>query len=76
LPHFSGAQLHIGIPVPPESIRPGDLLTYGPDGADHVTLSIGGGLVVEAKGRAYGVIVAPARVDPAKGFAGATRIVP
>ena len=32
--------------------------------------------MVEAKGRAYGVIVDPARVDPAKGFAGATRIVP
>jgi cell wall-associated NlpC family hydrolase len=76
LPHFSGAQLHLGVPVPPESIRPGDLLAYGPDGADHVTMAIGGGLVVEAKGRAYGVIVAPARVDPAKGFAGATRIVP
>jgi hypothetical protein len=76
LPHFSGAQLHLGVPVPPESIRPGDLLAYGPDGADHVTMAIGGGIVVEAKGRAYGVIVAPARVDPAKGFAGATRIVP
>jgi peptidoglycan DL-endopeptidase CwlO len=76
LPHFSGAQLHLGVPVPPEAIRAGDLLTYGPDGSEHVTMAIGGGLVVEAKGRAYGVIVAPARVDPAKGFAGATRIVP
>jgi hypothetical protein len=76
LPHFSGAQLHLGLPVAPEAIRPGDLLTYGPDGADHVTMSIGGGLVVEAKGRAFGVVVAAARVDPAKGFAGATRIVP
>jgi hypothetical protein len=76
LPHFSGAQLHLGIPVTPETIRTGDLLTYGPDGSEHVTMSIGGGLVVEAKGRAYGVIVAPARTDPLKGFAGATRIVP
>ena len=76
LPHFSGAQLHLGVPVLPDALRPGDLLAYGPDGAEHVTMSIGGGLVVEAKGRAFGVIVAPARVDPAKGFAGATRIVP
>ena len=76
LPHFSGAQLHVGVPVPPEALRPGDLLTYGPDGSEHVTMYIGGGLVVEAKGRAYGVIVDPARVDPLKGFAGATRIVP
>ena len=37
---------------------------------------IGDNLVVEAKGRAYGVIVSPARVDPTKGFAGASRIVP
>ena len=76
LPHFSGAQLHIGVPVAPESLRPGDLLTYGPDGSEHVTMYIGDGLVVEAKGRAYGVIVGQARVDPTKGFAGATRIVP
>ncbi len=76
LPHFSGAQLHLGVPVPPDALRPGDLLAYGPDGSEHVTMAIGGGLVVEAKGRAYGVIVDAARVDPAKGFAGATRIVP
>lgn len=76
LPHFSGAQLHLGVPVTPETLRPGDLLTYGPDGSEHVTMYIGDNLVVEAKGRAYGVIVSPARVDPAKGFAGATRIVP
>ena len=76
LPHFSGAQLHLGVPVTAETLRPGDLLTYGPDGSEHVTMYIGDGLVVEAKGRAYGVIVSPARVDPAKGFAGATRIVP
>jgi cell wall-associated NlpC family hydrolase len=76
IPHFSGAQLHLGIPVTPETLRPGDLLAYGPDGADHVTMYIGDGLVVEAKGRAYGVIVSQARVDPLKGFAGATRLVP
>lgn len=76
LPHFSGAQLHIGIPVAPDALRPGDLLTYGPDGSEHVTMYIGDGLVVEAKGRAFGVIVGQARVDPTKGFAGATRIVP
>ncbi len=76
LPHFSGAQLHVGVPVTPDTLRPGDLLAYGPDGSEHVTMFIGDGLVVEAKGRAYGVVVSPARVDPLKGFAGATRIVP
>ncbi len=76
LPHFSGAQLRVGIPVPPESLRPGDLLAYGPDGSEHITMYIGGGLTVAAKGRAYGVVVGPVRLDPTKGFAGATRVVP
>ncbi len=76
LPHFSGAQLHIGVPVTPATLRPGDLLTYGPDGSEHVTMYIGDNMDVEAKGRAYGVVVAEARTDPTKGFAGATRIVP
>ena len=76
LPHFSGAQLHLGIPVAPDGLRPGDLLTYGPDGAEHVTMYIGANMDVEAKGRAYGVVVARARTEPADGFAGATRIVP
>lgn len=76
LPHFSGAQLHLGLPVAPDALRPGDLLTYGPDGSEHVTMYIGANLDVEAKGRAYGVVVAGIRTDPAEGFAGATRIVP
>jgi cell wall-associated NlpC family hydrolase len=76
LPHFSGAQLHLGVPVAPDALRPGDLLTYGPDGSEHVTMYIGANLDVEAKGRAYGVVIAGIRTDPAKGFAGATRIVP
>ncbi|HEY3724994.1 MAG TPA: NlpC/P60 family protein [Acidimicrobiia bacterium] len=76
LPHFSGAQLHLGLPVAPDALRPGDLLTYGPDGSEHVTMFIGANLDVEAKGRAYGVVIAGIRTDPAKGFAGATRIVP
>lgn len=76
LPHFSGAQLRVGVPVTPETLRPGDLLAYGPDGSGHVTMYIGDGLAVAARGRAYGVVVTEARVDPTKGFAGATRIVP
>lgn len=76
LPHFSGSQLDLGIPVTPELLRSGDLIAYGPDGADHIAMYIGGGLVVEARGRAYGVVVSPVRVDPLKGFTGATRIVP
>ena len=35
-------------------LRPGDLLTYGPDGSEHVVLYIGAGWDVEAKGVAVG----------------------
>ncbi len=77
LPHFSGAQLRLGVAIRPEELRPGDLLAYGPDGSEHVTLAIGAGLVVEGRGRAAGVIVAPARTDPSRdGFAGAVRLLP
>lgn len=76
MPHFSGAQLALGIPVPPTALRAGDLLTYGPDGADHVAMYVGAGIDVEARGRAYGVVVTNVRLDPAKGFAGAVRFVP
>lgn len=75
LPHFSGAQLRVGTPVPAGTLRPGDLLAYGSDGSDHIAMYVGGGIVVAAKGRAYGVVVERARVDPTQGFAGATRIV-
>ncbi|MBV8951969.1 MAG: C40 family peptidase [Actinobacteria bacterium] len=76
LPHFSGAQLHAGLPVAVGALRPGDLLTYGPDGSQHVVLYIGNGWVVQAEGRAYGVLVTPVNVDPLQGFAGASRPVP
>ena len=77
LPHFSGAQLHSGITVASSDLRPGDLLAYGPDGADHVTMYVGAGLVVEAKGRRWGVVVSPAEIDASGGrFAGASRPVP
>ena len=74
LQHFSGAQLAEGAPVPPISLQPGDLLTYGPLGADHVTMYLGQGLVVEAKGHAYGVVIDRARTDG--DFAGASRVAP
>jgi cell wall-associated NlpC family hydrolase len=76
LPHFSGAQLHVSLPVDPVQLRPGDLLTYGPDGSEHVVLYIGNGWVVQAQGRSSGVVVTPANVDPLRGFAGASRPIP
>jgi cell wall-associated NlpC family hydrolase len=75
LQHFSGAQLAAGAPVAPLALAPGDLLAYGPAGADHVTFYLGQGLVVEAKGVAYGVIIDPARTS-GDWYAGASRVAP
>lgn len=74
LPHFSASQLHLGAPVRPDALRPGDLLGYGPGSAEHVAMYLGAGLAVEARGVATGVLVDPARRSGS--FAGATRILP
>lgn len=76
LPHFSGAQLHAGLPVAVPALRPGDLLTYGPDGSEHVVLFVGNGWVVQAEGSSFGVVITPAELDPLHGFAGASRPIP
>jgi cell wall-associated NlpC family hydrolase len=72
IPHFSGAQLHVGTPVALADIRPGDLLAYGPDGSEHVVLSIGAGWDVEAKGTQWGVVVEKADTTSPR-YAGASR---
>ena len=71
LPHFSGSQAVAGPPVPPGNLQPTDVLSYGPASSEHITMYIGGGRVVEAKGRAYGVVVDDARIA---GLAAATHI--
>ncbi|MGZ8733969.1 MAG: NlpC/P60 family protein [Acidimicrobiia bacterium] len=72
LPHFSGAQLHVGSSVAVADLRPGDLLAYGPDGSEHVVLYIGAGWDVEAKGAAWGVVVEKADTSSER-YAGASR---
>ncbi len=72
LPHFSGAQLRSGTHVAVADIRPGDLLAYGPDGSEHVVLSIGAGWDVEAKGTEWGVVVERADTSSER-YAGASR---
>ena len=74
LPHFSASQLHLGAPVRVAETRAGDLLAYGPDGAEHVAMYVGVGLAVEARSSVNGVVVDAARRSGS--FAGATRIVP
>ena len=43
LPHYSGAQMADSTPVPLSDLEPGDLLFYGPGGATHVAMYVGGG---------------------------------
>jgi cell wall-associated NlpC family hydrolase len=61
LDHFSGSQARQGPPVTPDQLAPTDLLTYGASGIEHVTMYLGAGRMVEAKGTAYGIIVSDAR---------------
>jgi cell wall-associated NlpC family hydrolase len=71
LPHYSGAQMADSTPVPISDLQPGDLLFYGPGGATHVAMYVGGGMMIEAT--FPGTVV---RIDPVRfgsTFAGAGR---
>ena len=72
LNHFSGSQIASGPAVPKEQLAPTDVLGYGPSSSTHITMYIGAGRVVEAKGSEYGVIVNNARLND---LAGASRIL-
>jgi peptidoglycan hydrolase CwlO-like protein len=56
--HGATVQARMGRPVALSALQPGDLVFFGtPAFYHHVGLYIGRGLFVEAKGRAYGVVV-------------------
>lgn len=61
LPHFSGAQYSMLPHVPLSAIQPGDLVFYGPGGANHVSLYIGGGMVITAPQTGDVVKISPLR---------------
>lgn len=56
LPHFSGAQMDVATPVTGK-LRRGDLLFYGPDGSQHVSIYIGKGMQVGANNPRTGIVV-------------------
>lgn len=56
LPHFSGAQMDVATPVTGK-LRRGDLLFYGPDGSQHVSIYIGKGMQVGANNPRTGVVI-------------------
>ena len=61
LPKYSGDQYNAGRHVAPSQAKRGDLLFYGPDGSQHVTIYLGNGQMLEASSAAGHVTVSPVR---------------
>jgi cell wall-associated NlpC family hydrolase len=61
MPRSSGEQYKVGQKVLPAQALPGDLIFYGPEGAQSVALFIGNGQMIEATDPA--VIVSPVRTN-------------
>ncbi len=61
LPRFSGDQYKAGRHIPPSQAKRGDLIFYGPNGGQHVTIYLGNGQMLEASGSAGKVTVSPVR---------------
>ena len=61
LPRSSGAMYNVGQKVSPEQALPADLIFYGPDGADSVTMFLGNSQMLEVTDG--GVKVSPVRTD-------------
>jgi peptidoglycan DL-endopeptidase CwlO len=72
LPRTSGAQYAATTQIPLADIEPGDLLFYGPDGADHVAMYVGGGEMIEAP--ETGEVVHITGVRTGDDFAGVGRV--
>jgi cell wall-associated NlpC family hydrolase len=68
LTRYSGAQYQETIRIGAGDLQPGDLIFYGPGGADHVEIYIGGGMVVSASNPATGVKLAGVRYGSASGY--------
>ena len=71
LPHYSGAQYNDTQRVPLRDIQPGDLLFYGYNGDEHVSMYIGAGQMIEAEMTGTRVHVVPVRLG--YGFVGLGR---
>ena len=63
LPRWSGDQYNAGRKVPPSQAKRGDLLFWGPEGAQHEAIYLGGGQMLEAQQTGVPVKVSPVRTD-------------
>ena len=61
IPKYSGDQYNAGRHIPPSQAKRGDLIFYGPEGTQHVTLYLGNGQMLEASSLAGQVTVSPVR---------------
>lgn len=61
LPKYSGDQYTAGRHVSPSQAKRGDLIFYGPEGTQHVTIYLGNGQMMEASSAAGQVTVSPVR---------------
>jgi cell wall-associated NlpC family hydrolase len=61
LPKYSGDQYNAGRHIAPSQAKRGDLIFYGPDGSQHVTIYLGEGQMLEASSAAGHVTVSPVR---------------
>ncbi|HUH71116.1 MAG TPA: NlpC/P60 family peptidoglycan endopeptidase RipA [Mycobacterium sp.] len=61
LPHYSGSQYNLGRKIPSSQMRRGDVIFYGPNGSQHVTMYLGDGQMLEAPDVGLKVRVAPVR---------------
>jgi peptidoglycan DL-endopeptidase RipA len=63
LPHYSGSQYNLGRKIPSAQMRRGDVIFYGPNGSQHVTIYLGDGQMLEAPDIGLKVRVAPVRTS-------------
>lgn len=69
LPHYSGSQYNLGRKIPTSQMRRGDVIFYGPGGAQHVAIYLGSGQMLEAPDIGLKVRVAPVRTSGMTPFA-------
>jgi len=63
LDHYSGSQYNAGRKIPSSQMRRGDVIFYGPNGSQHVTLYLGNGQMLEAPYTGSVVKVSPVRTS-------------
>ena len=69
LPHYSGSQYELGRKIPTAQMRRGDVLFWGPGGAQHVALYLGNDQMIEAPYTGANVRIAPVRTSGMTPFA-------